>query len=47
MTMKSSNEELNDLQRQLLLTIEVTHLWMAAIKAREISEKDKQIIHDE
>ena len=31
MTMKNSNEELNDLQRQLLLTIEVTFASILSI----------------
>jgi hypothetical protein len=31
MTMKNSNEELNDLQRQLLLTIEVTYVCVSIL----------------
>jgi hypothetical protein len=48
MTMKNSNEELNDLQRQLLLTIEVEYLCQfLSMNVIEILEKNKQNIFDE
>jgi hypothetical protein len=48
MTMKNSNEELNDLQRQLLLTIEVEYLCrFLSMNVIEILEKNKQNIFDE
>ncbi len=46
--MKNSNEELNDLQRQLLLTIEVEYLCrFLSMNVIEILEKNKQNIFDE